>query len=41
MMSKKELLGDFIFWLMNKEDVFYAFDDPEKAIDEYFAQKND
>jgi len=35
MKDKQELLEDFIFWLSSKEDVYYAFDNPEEVIQEY------
>lgn len=31
---KQELLEDFIYWLRDKEDVFYAFDNPEEVVTE-------
>lgn len=37
-MSKKELLEDFIYWLSQKDDVFYAFDDTEKAVKEFLKE---
>jgi hypothetical protein len=38
---KKELLLEFIDWLSEKEDVYYAFDNPEQAIKEFFEQLNE
>lgn len=32
---KQELLENFIYWLREKEDVFYAFDNPEEVVTEY------
>ena len=34
----KEILVEFMDWLSNKDDVFYAFDNPEKAIDEFLKE---
>ena len=35
---KKELLESFIDWLSEKDDVFYAFDNPGKAISEFLEE---
>ena len=35
---RKELLESFIDWLREKEDVFYAFDDTMKAINEFLEE---
>lgn len=32
---KEKLLVEYIEWLSNKEDVFYAFDNPSKAAQEF------
>ncbi len=36
----RELLSEFIEFLKEKDDVFYAFDKPDKAIDEYIEQRD-
>jgi len=36
---KQQLLEDFIDWLRNKEDVFYASDNTEEVVKE-FLNKN-
>lgn len=38
-MSRKELLTDYIEWLSQKEDVFYAFDNPEETAIEYLKKQ--
>jgi len=35
----QEYLVEYIEWLSNKEDVFYAFDDPKKAAKEFQKQR--
>lgn len=37
----EELLKDFVEWLSDKEDVFYAFENTESAIKEYLESKQD
>lgn len=37
-MSTKELLIDYIEWLSEKEDVFYAFDNPKESAEEYLNE---
>lgn len=37
----QEYLVEFIEWLSNKEDVFYAFDNPEKAAKEFQKYRMD
>ena len=32
---KQKLLEDFIDWLKDKEDVYYAFDNTEKVVKEF------
>lgn len=32
---KQQLLEDFIDWLKDKEDVFYAFDNTEEVVKEF------
>lgn len=37
---KQELLEEFIYWLREKDDVFYAFDNPEEVVEEYLKTLN-
>jgi hypothetical protein len=37
-MSKQELLQEYIYWLRRKDDVFYAFDNPEEVAIEFLEQ---
>lgn len=40
MEEQKEFLREFIEWAENcGEDAFYIFDNPEKAINEFFKQR--
>lgn len=32
---EEKLLADFIYWLREKEDVYYAFDNPEEVVQEF------
>jgi hypothetical protein len=42
MKKKKELLTDFVNWLREQpQGVFYAFDETEQAIDEFFEDLKD
>lgn len=36
MNDQKLLLEEFIEWLSDKDDVYYAFDKTKEAIDEFF-----
>ena len=36
----KFLLVQFIKWLSTKDDVFYAFDNPEEAAEEFLKERN-
>jgi len=40
MEDMKEILSEFIEFLKDKDDVFYAFDEPDKAIEEYIKQRD-
>lgn len=35
---KQKLLEDFIDWLKDKEDVYYAFDNTEEVVKEFLEQ---
>lgn len=35
---KKQLLEDFIDWLRDKEDVFYAFDNTKEVVEEFLKR---
>lgn len=35
---KQKLLEDFIDWLKDKEDVYYAFDNTEEVVKEFLKQ---
>ena len=37
---KQKLLEDFIDYLRDKEDVFYAFDNTEEVVKEFLKQLN-
>jgi len=42
MENLKELLEEFIDWARDcGEDAFYVFDDTQKAIDEFFKQREE
>lgn len=36
----EDILIEYIEWLSDKEDVFYAFDYPEKAAKEFLERHN-
>ena len=38
-MDIKEILSEFIEFLKDKDDVFYAFDKPDEAINEFLDQR--
>lgn len=38
MEDNKNLLKSFVEWLSEKEDVFFAFDDPDKAISQFLYE---
>jgi hypothetical protein len=37
-MNRQELLKEYIYWLRRKDDVFYAFDNPEEVAIEFLEQ---
>ena len=34
-MNNQQLLEEYIYWLREKEDVYYAFDNPEEVAQEF------
>ena len=36
----EEILAEFIEWLKDKNDVFYAFDNPDTVIKEFYKYRD-